>query len=125
MYTVTVVEDFIAQHYLTVPDPGPEGNIHSHHYEVKLTLSGPELDENDYLVDIDTVEGILTEIRARYGDTLLNDQPHLEGCNPSVERFARVLWKFVSDELDTAPLETLAITIWEDESASAAYEDSV
>ncbi|RJT07141.1 6-carboxytetrahydropterin synthase [Halococcus sp. IIIV-5B] len=125
MYTVTVIEGFIAQHYLTVSDPGLEGRVHSHHYEVELTLSGPELDENNYLVDIDAVEGILAEIRARYGDTLLNDQPHFEAHNPSVERFARVLWEFVSEKLDTAALETLAVTIWEDENASAVYEDSV
>ena len=40
MYTVSVMADFIAQHYLTVPDPGPEGEIHSHHYEAELTLEG-------------------------------------------------------------------------------------
>ncbi|MFT4881103.1 MAG: 6-pyruvoyltetrahydropterin/6-carboxytetrahydropterin synthase, partial [Salinirussus sp.] len=40
MYTTTVRTDFVAQHYLTVPDPGPEGEPHSHHYEVELEFRG-------------------------------------------------------------------------------------
>lgn len=125
MYTVTVIEDFVAQHYLTVPDPGPEGEVHSHHYEVELALEGPNLDEHQYLVDIDAVEGVLGTVRTRYADALLNDQPKFEGHNPSVERFARVVWDLADDELDTAPIEMLAVTMWEDETAKATYEAAV
>ncbi|EMA53347.1 MULTISPECIES: 6-pyruvoyl trahydropterin synthase family protein [Halococcus] len=125
MYTVSVRDDFIAQHYLTVPDPGPEGEVHSHHYEAELTLAGPELDEDDYLVDIEAVEAVLAEIRARYEDALLNDQPMFESHNPSVEHFARVVWKLAADELDTDHLSTLTVTIHEDDDAWAAYEESV
>ena len=125
MYTVTVIEDFVAQHYLTIPDPGPEGEIHSHHYEAELTLNGGELNAYDYLVDIEAVEGVLNEVRTRYEDALLNDRPEFEGHNPSVEHFARVVWDFAVDELDTEPLTTLTVTLWEDDDAWAAYEDSV
>ena len=65
MYTVTVTDDFIAQHYLTVPDPGPEGEVHSHHYAVELELAGEDLDEYDYLVDIDAVDDVLAAVRSR------------------------------------------------------------
>jgi 6-pyruvoyltetrahydropterin/6-carboxytetrahydropterin synthase len=125
MYTVTVTEDFVAQHYLTVPDPGPEGETHSHHYETEISLEGTELNEHDYLVDIEAVEGVLSEVRARYEDSLLNDRPAFEGHNPSVERFARVVWELAADELDTARLDTLGITMWEDDDAWAAYEAAV
>lgn len=125
MYTVTVIEDFIAQHYLTVPDPGPEGEIHSHHYEAELTLEGEELNEFDYLVDIEAVETVMDEIRARYEDALLNEQSKFEGHNPSVEHFARVVWELAADELDTEPVETLTVTLWEDDDAWVAYEDSI
>ena len=125
MYTVSVMADFIAQHYLTVPNPGPEGEIHSHHYEAELTLEGPELGEYDYLVDIEAVEGVLAEVRTRYEDELLNDQATFEGHNPSVEYFARVVWELAADELDTGALSTLTVTIHEDDDAWAAYEESV
>ena len=124
MYTVTVLEDFVAQHFLTVPDPGPEGVPHSHHFEIELTFRGPSLGEYDYLVNIDEVEAALAGVRDRYEDTLLNDLPEFEGRNPSVERFARVVWERVAAVGDD-PVTDLAVTIWEDETAHAAYEAAV
>lgn len=125
MYTVTVLSDFVAQHFLTVPDPGPEGEPHSHHYEVELEFRGPELDEHDYLVDIDDVEGAIDRLVDRYRDALLNDLPEFEGHNPSVERFARVVWERVAARVEDETVAELAVTVWEDEEAYAAYEAGV
>jgi 6-pyruvoyltetrahydropterin/6-carboxytetrahydropterin synthase len=91
MYTVTVVRPLIAQHFLTVPDPGPEGDLHSHHFRVEVELAGGTLNEYDYLVDIDEVNDALDAVERRYADETLNSLPKFEGYNPSVERFARVV----------------------------------
>jgi 6-pyruvoyltetrahydropterin/6-carboxytetrahydropterin synthase len=125
MFTVTVVDDFVAQHYLTVPDPGPEGEPHSHHYELELEFRGPDLGEFDYLVDIDDVEGELDDIRDRYADALLNDLPEFEGDNPSVERFAEIVWERVAGTVPDGTVTELSVTVWEDEAAAAAYEAAV
>jgi len=122
MYSTTVLTDFVAQHYLTVPDPGPEGVPHSHHYEVELTFRGPELNEYDYLVDIDDAEAALAEIADRYRDELLNDQPKFEGDNPSVERFARVIFDIVTDIVADDTVTELTVTVWEDDEAAASYD---
>lgn len=125
MYTVTVLSDFVAQHFLTVPDPGPEGEPHSHHYEVELEFRGPELNEHDYLVDIDDVDGALEGLADRYRDTLLNDLPEFAGHNPSVERFARVVWERVTARVTDDTVAELAVRVWEDGEAYAAYESAV
>ncbi|WP_254545091.1 6-pyruvoyl trahydropterin synthase family protein [Halomarina pelagica] len=125
MYTVTVTRDFVAQHFLTVPNPGPEGDRHSHHFEAELTLTGPELDRYQYLTDIDAVNAVLDEVEARYADETLNDLPEFEGYNPSVERFARVVWERAAEALDPDYVETLAVRMWEDETACAGYEQSL
>jgi 6-pyruvoyltetrahydropterin/6-carboxytetrahydropterin synthase len=125
MYSTTVLTDFVAQHYLTVPDPGPEGVPHSHHYEVELTFRGPELNEYDYLVDIDDAEAALTEIADRYCDELLNDQPKFDGYNPSVERFARVIFDIVTDIVTDDTVTELTVTVWEDDEAAASYDAAV
>jgi len=125
MYSTTVLTDFVAQHYLTVPDPGPEGVPHSHHYEVELTFRGPELNEYDYLVDIDDAEAALAEIADRYRDELLNDQPKFEGYNPSVERFARVIFDIVTDIVTDDTVTELTVTVWEDDEAAASYDAAV
>ncbi|WP_137682819.1 6-pyruvoyl trahydropterin synthase family protein [Haloarcula mannanilytica] len=125
MYSTTVLTDFVAQHYLTVPDPGPEGVPHSHHYEVELTFRGPELNEYDYLVDIDDAEAALAEIADRYRDELLNDQPKFAGDNPSVERFARVIFDIVTDIVTDDTVTELTVTVWEDDEAAASYDAAV
>jgi 6-pyruvoyltetrahydropterin/6-carboxytetrahydropterin synthase len=126
MYTVTVLDDFVAQHFLTVPNPpAGEAEPHSHHFEVELTFRGAELNEYNYLVDIDDVEAALAALRERYADTLLNDLPEFEGYNPSVERFTRVVWERVTERVTDDTVEELTVTIWEDDEACAAYEAAV
>ena len=125
MYSTTVLTEFVAQHYLTVPDPGPEGEPHSHHYEVELCFRGPELDEFDYVVDIDDAEAALDALVERYTDAMLNDLPEFEGYNPSVERFARVIFERVTDRVTDDTVTELAVTVWEDEEAAAGYDAAV
>jgi 6-pyruvoyltetrahydropterin/6-carboxytetrahydropterin synthase len=125
VYSTTVLTDFVAQHYLTVPDAGPEGEPHSHHYEVELCFRGPELDEFDYLVDIDDAEAALAALADRYRDTMLNDCPEFEGYNPSVERFARVIFERVTERVADDTVTELAVTVWEDDEAAASYDAAV
>ncbi|OYR69618.1 6-pyruvoyl tetrahydropterin synthase [Halorubrum sp. E3] len=125
MYSTTVVTDLVAQHYLTVPDPGPEGVPHSHHFEIEVTFRGPELNAHDYLVDIDDAEAALADLADRYRDELLNDLPEFEGYNPSVERFARVVFERVSDAVTDETVAELAVTVWEDDAAAATYDAPV
>mgnify|MGYP002761079893 FL=1 len=125
MYSTTVLTDFVAQHYLTVPNPGPEGVPHSHRFEIEVTFRGPELNEYDYLVDIDDAERALSEVADRYRDELLNDRPAFEGYNPSVERFARVVFERVADAVADDTVTELAVTVWEDDTAAATYDASV
>lgn len=125
MYSTTVLTDFVAQHYLTVPNPGPEGDPHSHHFEVELMFRGPELNEYDYLVDIDDADAALASLADRYRDTLLNDLPEFEGYNPSVERFARVIFERVTETVTDETVTELAVMVWEDDTAAATYDASV
>lgn len=124
MYTVTVTRDFIAQYYLTVPDPGPEGELHSQHYRFEVTLRGPELNEYNYLVDIDEVKAALSAVEERYADETLNELPEFDG-NPSVEQFARVVCDRLLEGIPTDGLDAVQVRVWEAEDAAAGYERSV
>lgn len=125
MYELSVSRDFVAQHFLTVPDPGPEGEVHSHHFEVAVRFAGPELGEYGYLVDIDAVDEALDALEARYRDALLNDLPEFADANPSVERFARAFGDRLLAELDPEAPERLAVRMWEDDAAWASHERSL
>lgn len=121
MYQLMVRRDFVAQHYLTVPDCGPENQWHSHHFDVEVQMEGRELNENGYLMDIVKVEEALEALADRYRDATLNELPEFEGLNPSVEHFARILCNSLHDRLPTDDLETLTVRIWEDDDAWASY----
>lgn len=125
MYTVTVSTDFVAQHYLTVPDPGPEGDPHSHHYELEAHCQGPELNEYGYLLDIDELTDAVEAQKQRYRDRLLNDLDEFAGLNPSVERFARIVADRLADDLAAPEVEALTVRLWEDDVARASYERAI
>lgn len=122
MYELAVARDFVARHYLTVPEPGPEGEPHAHDYRVEVRFSGPDLNEFGYLVDIDAVDDGLDRLLDRYEDALLNDLPEFDGQNPSVERFAARVGDRLVEALDTTTPTALAVRLWEDADAWASHE---
>ncbi|HEU4744715.1 MAG TPA: 6-carboxytetrahydropterin synthase [Anaerolineales bacterium] len=122
MYTLSVKRDFIARHFLIGGDWGPENFPNSHHYVLELQMSGSELDEHGYLVDIVDVETHLDEIVSYYKEQMLNDKPEFEGLNPSIEHFARILAATLSGRIKADNISVLKVVLWENESAWAAYE---
>ncbi|WP_265109272.1 6-pyruvoyl trahydropterin synthase family protein [Halosolutus halophilus] len=125
MYTVTVTRDFVAQHWLTVPDPGPEGDLHSHHLTVEVEVEGEQLGEYGYLVDIDDLKAVVDGLVDRYRDATLNDLPEFEGLNPSVEHFSRFFADRVADGIETDRLDAVEVTMWEEDGAAASYATTV
>jgi len=125
MYTVSVSRQFIAQHFLTVPDCGPENELHSHHFTVTVELAGPALTTHDYLIDIDELSARVDELVAAYADVTLNDQPAFAGHNPSVERFARVFCDRLLERVDTDAIERATVRMREDDTARVSYETAV
>lgn len=118
MYSVTVTESFVAQHYLTVPNPPPEeAELHSHAFEAEVTFRGPELGEYGYLLDIDLARAELAAAVDAYRDETLND--HLEG-NPSVERLAGALFDALAG-IDAPAATELTVAVHEDDTALVSY----
>ena len=118
MYELTVSETFVAQHFLTVPNPpADEATLHSHTFTVEATFAGPELGEYGYLLDIDLALDALADAADDYRDETLND--HLDG-NPSAERLARALFEALAD-IDAPAATELTVTVREDDVASVSY----
>jgi len=121
MYAVAVSRTFVAQHYLTVPDPGPEGDPHSHTFTLEATFRGAELDQYGYVVDIDDLERAIDETVEQFRDRLLNELPAFEGANPSAERLARAFADELVDRLKPQPATELQIDVREDDTATVGY----
>ena len=121
MYSVSVSRTFVAQHYLTVPEPGPEGELHSHTFTVEATFYGPELDEFGYLVDIDDVETAMEATTAEFRDRTLNEMPAFEGLNPSAEHLARRFTARLRERIVPQTATELRIEVREDDTATVSY----
>jgi 6-pyruvoyltetrahydropterin/6-carboxytetrahydropterin synthase len=122
MYTLSVKRNFIARHFLIGGDWGPENFPNSHHYVLELQMTGMELDQHGYLVDIVDVEKNLDELVNYYKEQMLNDKPEFAGLNPSIEHFARILAASLSERIKARNISTLKVVLWENVSAWAAYE---
>ena len=121
MYHLSIKEEFVAQHFLTVPDCGPENIKHSHIYAVELILEGAKLNKYGYLVDIDDAKSSMADVIATYRDKTLNDMPAFEGLNPSIEHFSRIVANQILNTMDCTNIESISIRIWEDRYCWASY----
>ncbi|MCK4894805.1 MAG: 6-carboxytetrahydropterin synthase [Calditrichia bacterium] len=121
MYTVTVIRDFIAQHFLIGGDWGDENHLHSHHYKVEIQLQGDKLDQHGYLVDIVEIENGLGRVVAYFSDKTLNELPEFKDLNPSIEHFSRIMCEMFSRKISLKNLKSLTLQLWENEVAWASY----
>lgn len=125
MYTVAVERNFVARHFLTGGDWGPENLLHSHPYRVEVQLQGSTLDEHGYLVDFVDLDCHLDEIVASFRDRTLNDLPEFAGLNPSIEHFARIICGMLRQRLTAPNLQAIRVKIWETDIAWAAYQENL
>jgi 6-pyruvoyltetrahydropterin/6-carboxytetrahydropterin synthase len=121
MYSVAVKRDFVAQHFLIGGDWGAENDWHSHHYQVEVHLQGPTLDTHGYLVDIVDINTHLEALVAYYRDKTLNDLPEFKDLNPSLEHFARIFCRALSERIQASNLSDVIVKMWENETTWAAY----
>ncbi len=120
MYRLCFQREFPARHRLVGGDWGPENSLHGHAYRIEWELKRSRLDSHGFLVDLVDVERALGLVIERYQDAVLNDLPEFDGENPSLERFAAILWGRLSASL---PADTeCAVRLWEDSAAWAGYE---
>jgi 6-pyruvoyltetrahydropterin/6-carboxytetrahydropterin synthase len=127
-YTVGVIRDFIASHFLFGGDWGRENQPHAHHYRMEAIFAGDALDRHGYLLDIAVVKDHLDALVARFRDKMLNEVPELAGQNPGLEPFARVLAEGLArtlvPELGAKTLTALTVKLWENDEAFATFSIS-
>ena len=124
MYSLTIQRPFTARHYLIGGDWGAENIAHAHAYRVEVCLSASELDPHGYIIDLDVLEQIVDACLDVYRGQLLNDLAEFDQINPSIEQFAcRFHQRFLA-QLGSHRFNRVAIRIWENDQAWAAYEET-
>ena len=121
MYSLGVLREFSARHYLVGGDWGDENIEHSHRYRMELVLEAKEMDRHGFLIDIVEVERHLNEVTALFQGRTLNALAAFTDINPSIERLATVIHGTFKQRLAQFRLTALTVIIWEDEIAWTSY----
>lgn len=120
MYRLRTAYEFRARHRLPFEE-GSESEIHEHGYKVELIVSGPELDDSGFLVDIIRLRSKMEGILSGFQGIFLNAHPDMEGMTPSIENLSRVIWDGILPEVAGTGAELSEIRVWEDDHNWASY----
>lgn len=120
MYELCLQKAFRARHALIGGDWGAENQPHAHDYRLEWRLRSEVLDAHGYVADLVHLEARLEEVLARYREQFLNELPEFQGLNPSLERFAQVLYDRLSRGEAFQGLSA-SLRLWEHGEAWAEY----
>ena len=99
--------------------PPPEGERHSHDYRFDVVVSRDDLDERGMVVDLDVLDGALSDAAAQVEGADLEKIVVAEAV--TVEVFARGLHDRLAAALGRLPGTTLAVRVWESPVAFGGY----
>jgi 6-pyruvoyltetrahydropterin/6-carboxytetrahydropterin synthase len=121
MYSLSIHRIFIAKHFLIGGDWGPENELHPHQYKIEIQVSGSDLNEHGYLLDIVDLTEQMEAFVAKFEEKTLNEFPQFAGLNPSIEHFSRIAAESLAPHLKDPNLEQLTVRIYEDDIGWASY----
>ncbi len=99
--------------------PPPEGERHSHDYRLDVVVRRDDLDERGMVVDLDLLDEALRGAAARIEGVDLETVVPAEAV--TVEVFARWLHDELAAALGALPGASLAVRVWENDSAFGGY----
>jgi len=129
MFSVTVRDHMMIAHSFRGEVFGPAQRLHGATFVVDVTFRGPELDEDDILVDIGLAAQHVHEVVGALSYRNLDDEPAFEGVNTSTEVLARAVADRVAERVRAGDLggardrvTALVVTLHESHVAWASYE---
>lgn len=123
MFEVSVEEVFPAGHALRNYH-GKCENVHGHNYRVRVSVQGPDVDENGLLIDFAEVKRLVRAVKDRLDHQFLNDLAPFDLINPSAENIAKYFFDEVSGQLSLGRSQQVwvnQVKVWETDVACATY----
>lgn len=118
MYKVKVEACFSSAHNLR----GYKGKceeLHGHNWKVELTAGADELDRAGMVLDFKYLKKRLNAVLEELDHKYLNRLPYFKKVNPTSENIAQ----FIYDSLKRSIPQLLSVTVWENDSSCATYEE--
>jgi len=118
MYHLQTQRTFSATHAIMMR--GALETPHSHDWRVRMTVSGPTLDDDGLLCDFHLLEGLLDAAIAPYCRGNLNGTPPFDTLNPTAEHVAMHLATSIQPKLPTG-VTRLQVAVTEAPGCEATY----
>jgi 6-pyruvoyl-tetrahydropterin synthase len=132
LFSVTVRDHMMIAHSFRGEVFGPAQRLHGATFVVDVTFRGPELDEDDILVDIGLATQHVHEVVGELTYRNLDDEPAFAGTNTTTEVLARTVADRICERVGSGRLgaatqhvTSLAVTLHESHVAWATYERDV
>lgn len=120
MYTIKVIANFSAAHFLR----GYKGkceNLHGHNWKVEAIVLSEKLDDLGMVMDFGDLKAHLKNVLEELDHKLLNDLEYFKAFNPSSENICRYIFENLSKYIPIKLGKLQEIRVWETESSCASY----
>jgi 6-pyruvoyltetrahydropterin/6-carboxytetrahydropterin synthase len=118
VYSLKVEATFSSAHNLR----GYKGkceDLHGHNWRVEIVASGVDLDNTGMLLDFKYLKMKLSAVLEKLDHKYLNNITYFKKINPTSENIA----KYIYDKLMRDGLKLKSITVWENNTSCATYEE--
>lgn len=118
MYNIKVQLSFSSAHRLR----GYKGKceeLHGHNWLVEAVVSSEELDKIGMVLDFKFLKNQLNKVLEKLDHKYLNNLVYFRKINPTSENIAR----FIYDSLKPKVKNLKSVTVWENSSSCATYEE--
>ena len=118
MYSIKVESHFSAAHNLR-EYKGKCEELHGHNWKVEALVTKEKLDKTGMALDFKYIKMKLSKVLERLDHKYLNNIAYFKKTNPTSENIA----KFIYDEINREGLKLESVTVWENASCCATYEE--
>lgn len=120
MYEIIVKHHFSSAHRLE-NYAGECKNLHGHNWKVEVTARAEELNDIGISMDFKEFKRIVRSEIDKFDHMLLNDHPSFKDINPTAENIARIIYRELSEKVNTGKLRIHMIEVWESDNNGMRY----
>lgn len=118
MYSLKVQGNFSSAHNLR-EYKGKCEDLHGHNWVVEMVVESVKLDKIGMVLDFKHLKNELNAVLEKMDHKYLNRIPFFKKVNPTSEQIA----KYIYDQLKIALPQVKSVTVWENATSCATYEE--
>ena len=100
---------------------GPCGQMHGHHYQLKVTVCASRLNQHGMVIDYHVLKQIFAPVIAPLDHCTLNELPAFKKISPTTEHLAQWCFKQLAPLVESYGLTVVKVVLCEDQHIEVCY----